>query len=65
MRAIQKLYKKAKKGLEKKTVFIVNRKSGGNVAKGQSKTKGSKIKLVDSRLRKDIRAKKSAARRKR
>ncbi len=58
MRAIEKLYKKAKKGLEKKTVLIVNRKSGGRVATGQKKTKGSRIKLVDSRMKKDLRSKK-------
>jgi len=36
MKAIEKVYKKAKKGLEKKTVLIINQKSGGRVASGQT-----------------------------
>jgi AdoMet-dependent rRNA methyltransferase SPB1 len=64
MKAMEKIYAKSKRGQKKKVVLVVNRKSGGQTAKGQNRTKGSRLKLVDSRMRKDMRNEKFRAKNK-
>lgn len=61
MKAMEKIYKKSKRGQKKKVVLVVNRKSGGQTAAGQSRSRGSRLKLVDSRMRKDLRNEKKKA----
>ena len=65
MKAIEKIYKKTKKGQKKKTVVVINQKCGGRLAHGQSRTKSSRLKLVDSRMKKDLRATKAKSKKKR
>lgn len=62
LKAIEQVYARARSAKRPAPVVVVSRTAGGkpNVAKG-SGGKGGKVKFVDSRMRKDLKSQKRAA----